>query len=708
MRDAVYQRTRLLSHKAKQVLTLAAVAGQRFDLSLLARMLHDDEPLMLGYIKELIAAQLVVEESEELFAFRHALTRQAVYAELLVRERKVLHRTMAETIEQHTSSSLLDPRLPELAYHFSEGGAWSKAVEYGQRAGEQALALYAPRAALEHFTRAIRALSHLPDPPSATLYRARGQAYETLGEFELARADYQRVLAIAQETGDATMEWQGLLDLGFLWAGRDYTQSGQWFRRSLDLAEALSDPKLHAHSLNRLGNWLVNTGQAEEGVRCHQEALALFEAQHDRQGRAETLDLIGLGYGIFGDTVRAVEYLGQAIALFRTLDDRAHLISSLPMLAGFASPWEGETAYSLQECSAMLAEASRLAQQMDSLPGQAFAEVMAGGVFTSFGELGAGRMHAHEALRIATEIQHAQWRAGAYWAMGNTYFALREANLAIQAFEAGLTIASAIGSAYWIGHLRAYLAMSYLLKGALPQAEAVLVAGISREHIPRNVPERLMGWAWGEVDLANAEPEAALRLAERLMATVPGQTSRQPNPRLLYLKGKALLALQREHEALQVFEEAKRGALERSARPLLWPIHAALGRLYHHLGQKEQAKLAWSAAHNTIGSLAATIDDAYLRDHFLRVTLRSLPRESRLLARQAEAETFAGLTERERTVASLIVQGHVNREIAAALVVSERTVEAHVSNILSKLGFTSRRQIAAWAIEKGWQKTQHA
>lgn len=150
---------------------------------------------------------------------------------------------------------------------------------------------------------------HLPDTSSTTLYRACGQAHETLGEFELAKADYQRALTIAQETHDAAMEWQSFLDLGFLWAGRDYTQSGQWFQRALDLAAALSDPKLHAHSLNRLGNWLVNTGQAEEGVRCHQEALALFETHRDTPGIAETLGLIGLGYGIAGDTIRAGEHL---------------------------------------------------------------------------------------------------------------------------------------------------------------------------------------------------------------------------------------------------------------------------------------------------------------------------------------------------------------------------------------------------------------
>jgi len=63
-------------------------------------------------------------------------------------------------------------------------------------------------------------------------------------------------------------------------------------------------------------------------------------------------------------------------------------------------------------------------------------------------------------------------------------------------------------------------------------------------------------------------------------------------------------------------------------------------------------------------------------------------------------EKFGGLTSREREVAVLIAQGKSNPEIAKILVVSERTVTTHVSNILSKLGFTSRTQIASWATEK--------
>ena len=59
------------------------------------------------------------------------------------------------------------------------------------------------------------------------------------------------------------------------------------------------------------------------------------------------------------------------------------------------------------------------------------------------------------------------------------------------------------------------------------------------------------------------------------------------------------------------------------------------------------------------------------------------------------------LTVREREVAALVARGQTNREIAAALVISERTADAHVQNILNKLGFSSRAQIGAWAAEHG-------
>jgi tetratricopeptide (TPR) repeat protein len=388
IQDAVRQRTEQLSATAMQVLTLAAVAGRRFDFALLQQVLQCDEAHLLALIKELLAAHLVVEEAEDQFAFRHALIREAVYSELLARERKSLHRTIAEALETLTASvSMLEAPLTSLATHCSLAGIWPKALEYEQRAGERALSLYAPRAASDHFTRALDAAQHLRLDPPARLVYARGQAFATLGDFERACADYERAASLARSTRDGVVQWQSIIALGFLWAGRDYAQAGAWFQRASTLADQLADPSLRARSLNRLGNWLANTGRAEEGLQAHQEALRLFEGLQDQQGMAETFDLLGAAFAIAGDHVSAVHQLGQAIALFRALDDKPSLMSSLAMRAIQAPPNITSVCAmrTRDECVQDAEEALHLARQIDSPSGQAFAEMALVRALGSFG-----------------------------------------------------------------------------------------------------------------------------------------------------------------------------------------------------------------------------------------------------------------------------------------------------------------------------------
>ena len=66
------------------------------------------------------------------------------------------------------------------------------------------------------------------------------------------------------------------------------------------------------------------------------------------------------------------------------------------------------------------------------------------------------------------------------------------------------------------------------------------------------------------------------------------------------------------------------------------------------------------------------------------------------------------LTPREREVAGLLAQGFTNREIAAQLVITERTAESHVQHILDKLGLASRGRIAAWAMSQGLHKSSRS
>jgi ATP/maltotriose-dependent transcriptional regulator MalT len=64
-------------------------------------------------------------------------------------------------------------------------------------------------------------------------------------------------------------------------------------------------------------------------------------------------------------------------------------------------------------------------------------------------------------------------------------------------------------------------------------------------------------------------------------------------------------------------------------------------------------------------------------------------------------DAWSPLSRREREVAALIARGLTNRQIAEELVISERTASTHVTNILGKLGFATRAQVAAWAGEQG-------
>ncbi|GAC1422619.1 MAG: hypothetical protein NVSMB54_02210 [Ktedonobacteraceae bacterium] len=705
IQEVVQQRTAYLSADAKWLLTLAAVAGRRFNVTLLQEIMHCDDAHLLTLLKEVMTAQLVIEEAADQFAFRHALTQQAIIASLLVRERQGLHRSIAQKLERLSTPSR-ERYLEDLVSHCYEAGLWEQALTYAQEAGEKALTLYAQQAAIDHFTRAIAAAHHLSQMPSAHLYQARGQAYETLGDFEHARGDYERALQTARTAHQSIMEWQSMLSLGFLWTGRDYERAGIWFRQALVLTEELDDFTLRARSLNRLGNWLVNTGRIFEALEAHQEALRLFEMRADIQGMAETFELLGIAHYFTGDVARAVkDFFGRAIELFRTLGDSQSLFSTLAARAIDSAPETIETTFSAlrtrEECVQDTEEALRLARQTNSQSGQAFVGMATTHVLSSFGEFGAAFVHAQETLRIATAIDHQEWIAATTGALGQLYLLLLEPDLAVTCLEAGLAGAQALGSMIWIGYLTPYLALAYLLRREFSRAEGVLKTVLPREKQPDNFFERQAARVWGELALAQGEAAHALSIAEHLLVSAPGAAHQQPIPHLLALKGEALLALKRLEQASEALEEAKRGAEQRQAPSILWRIHRSLGHVYHLLKREEQAQREWSAARDLIAKLAATIEETALREHFLRTTLASLPQGRPLSQEAVTSGMYGGLSAREREVAMLVAQGKSNREIAASLVVSERTAEVHVSNILGKLGFTTRVQIAAWVVEKG-------
>src|SRR5207245_531009 len=170
------------------------------------------------------------------------------------------------------------------------------------------------------------------------------------------------------------------------------------------------------------------------------------------------------------------------------------------------------------------------------------------------------------------------------------------------------------------------------------------------------------------------------------------------------LRGEALTKLKQAAEAETILQHARATALKHGLRPLLWRIDLTKGKLAHSQRRYEEAERRFAEALEMLEDLASSLPDQTFQQHFLQHAQALFPRTRQPSAHRLTKKTFEGLTERERAVAALIARGKSNREIADALVVAPRTIETHISSILSKLDFTSRTQIEICAPEKGHTK----
>jgi len=703
----VQGRVEQLPEATRRILICASVIGQRFDFGLLQETTALNEQELLQALKESIDAHLVVQESADQFAFKHALTHDAVYAMLMLREIKSLHRTVGEALELSEETRINTPAA-QVAYHYYQAGVWQKAMEYSLRAGEQAQALYAPREAVTHFTRGIDAARQLGISPPRTYVRSRAQAFEVLGDFDRARSDYEIASDLARQSTNRVDEWQALIDLGFLWQSREWVRAGEYFERAYDLARSLEETALIAQSLNRIGHWRSHGGQLREALSDHQQALERFRELHDRRGMAQTLELLGRDSYILGEVVQGAAYCEQAVPIQRELDDRQGLVNTLTTLSMrllFDTEVMGEIDLSqLAKQSEMAAE---IAHSCDYRVGEAAALAGSAISLCQAGKYGRALEHIRRALSIAEEIEHREILTGLHQAWGSEfYLGLLAFTEAREHLEAARAAAQERGSATHTFFGTAGLVTVCILQNDLERAQALL-DGVLPADLPDAsgmiVPLRSCWAARAELELALGNPSRALEIIERLLASTANlaQYGPQSVPRLSQLRGQALLTLGRIEEAVAEFQGAQTVAQKQGQRPMLWRLHADLGNAYRALSRRADAEREFSSARTIIQDLSSSLPEGILRNHFVKQALAMIPTPPALTPRQAVMKELSGLTEREREVAALIAQGKSNREIAEMLVVTVRTVEAHITRILDKLGFKSRTEIATWAVAKG-------
>lgn len=707
IQDVVQRRIEGLPEKTRYILLFAAIIGERFDFGLLQETAAQDEPSLLRMLKELLAALLIVEETAEQFAFRHALTREAVLATLMLRERRAMHQAVGEAMERLVGTRS-KARAEQLGYHFYQAGAWQKAMDYSQRAGEQAQALYAPHEALTHFTRALDAARQLGISPPHSCVRGRAQMYEMLGEFDSARADYEVALESTRREADRKGEWQSLIDLGFLWQSRDLVHAGKYFELAFDLARSLEENTLLAQSLNRIGYWHAHRGQIREARSDHQQALELFRQLNDRRGMAETLELLGLDSYALGEVIQGAVYCEQAVPILRELDDRQGLVNTLTNLSSrprYDSEVMGEI--DLHQLANLSETALGIARSCDYRVGEVAALHEGAACLCRAGEYGRGWEYLGRALSIAEEIEHRELLTSVHLVWGiELYLGLLALDEAREHLEAALATAQERGS---VG--LTFVATAGLVRACIAQNDLARAQGLLDAVLEGDLPDvkgmtllqRTCWTARAELELALRNPARALEIVDRLLASMANlaQYGPQAVPRLSQLRGQAFVALGRIGEAIAEFRGAQTVTQKQGQRSMVWRLHIDLGKAYLVIGRREDAEQEFSSAQAIIQQLADTVPDGELHEHFLKQALAEIPTAPALTPRQAAMKEFGGLTERERQVAVLIAQGKSNREIAETLAIAVRTVESHITRILDRLGLKSRAEIAMWAVGKG-------
>ena len=626
----IEERIDRLDPELQDILTIASVEGELFTAQVVAQVQKVPERATLRRLsQDLERQQWLVREQGEVYTgrtrlsryrFGHILFQDYLYKRLSQGERRLLHRDVAAALEK-LNEGQLDEIAVQLAQHFHKAGDYRQAFRYFCLAAKRAVHLYESGEAITHYTRAIQLAERVsPDAVSlAKLHRGRGLAFERLGEFDQAHADHSATLQIAHAAGEQQVEWRANLDLGRLWASRDYNQARDYFEAALELARRIGEPTFLADSLNWMGNWCANDENPKRAAAYHQEALSIFEDLGNQRGLANTLDLLALANMLAGDLNTSVHYYDRAIALFRELDDRLRLASSLTgrattvsVLALLASVPAAPSSDAISD----FRQALRIADEIDSAPDQAWALYSLGMLHTVHGQFGRALRGIQSSLRIASEIGHREYVVGARDALGRLYVELFAPVQALGQLEDALTLAGELRSPTWIHSVSGVLAGVYLMLDDQKQAHACLEMAISPQT-PMNTLGRRYCWVRrAELALAQDDPALALDITDRLIASAPSMSRERVITFLWKLKAEALAASGHTEKACSLLHSAIKNAQKAGERSLLWQLHASLGRLYRTMGNQEAAKIEFSAARTLIDELAAAIPDETLKDRF--------------------------------------------------------------------------------------------
>jgi DNA-binding CsgD family transcriptional regulator/tetratricopeptide (TPR) repeat protein len=648
IRATVRERFASLAPQERDILLHAAVVGRRFSAAFVARLSGVAPAGVLRALRHARDLQLVVEEPDragDAFAFRHALTREVIYAELLRAEAHELHARAAATLAR-------EPQLDvaAIAEHTYRARDPEHALAWNERAGDAATMVFAHGDAARHYERAHEFASG-PVQAGALAVKIAEACYAT-GDVERSTAWFSA--AIESLTGtEAQPQIAGLA----IRRARVLFEAGR-YDQSIAETRALSqqlgdeDGALRFEVETMLAGLLVPRGRAEEAIDHLRVAEDLLELA-DRAWVARFNQIYGYALGILGRADEARERFARAVEHARQNNDYDVLVRALnnhgnvELAAGTIG-----TARALYQQALDVAEHTKNLRVVAWLSQNAALAALLGGDLD-----GAARHFAR-----AGQIEHGvpllhRWRSALALHMATLVGTSRDAerSAAAAAFEEAVESADEQAAATLAGAL----ALDALADGRDAEAQAVIhraLAAVERPEAPY--------WLLAAAGRAGSPQDRS-----RARAILEWSASRAGA-----LGARGTLALLDAREALR---QRKRAAAVAAARAAAAAFRSA-GWL---LDEAEALEVA--------GEVAEAV--AILRRAGALGEVRRLT-ETGVAAPRRRGD--ATLTAREREIVGLLVAGLTARTIADQLVISERTVETHVAAAYRKLGVSNRQELA--------------
>jgi len=704
-------RVERLSGPAQQVLRAAAVAGRQADDDIvqaaagLAAAEYDDA------LRECVAQQLLVTDREGRYAFRHALLREAVYADLLPGERTRLHARFAELLADEARLAAVPGSAAELAYHCLASHDITGAFAASVRAGQEADRLAAPAEAHRHYDVALSLWERVSEPE-----KLAGQDRYTLAFFSANRAA----------------------------SSGDVARAVQQLRRILDFLDAAADPALACRAHERLAYYLLEVEAPAEAEAAARAAVEVLPADPPSWQYARALGTHAQTLMYVGDEDGAARRAEQARAAARAANApwvEADALVTMGLLAERrGEPEEAidlfTEAYRQARANSMLGVELRAAFQLSrsqlergdlaeaaATAHEGFSQAEAAGL--ALAPYGLDLQYTHYLAHYQDGCwDHAQELADGFGVRVGTAAEARLSAMALFLDVARGSPAVAERRAwlepFWPADgFGAYIARGLLAEHALWRGDTASalaeVAAILAEqnadqegYAPPVIRIAAVGLAarGDRAQQARAAGDEAAAQAEVTAAGVLIEAAREgaaypQRPKfVLGVDGRGWLARAEAEwgrvqghnapQAWQLVVDTFSPAFVYETARSRWRLAEALAEA----GQRAEAEQEWSQAVQVADELAATP---------LRSALADLGRRARLGRQDSGGApgVLSGLTGREREVLRLLVAGRSNREIAAALFIAPKTASVHVSNILGKLGAASRTEAAAIALQAG-------